>query len=111
MNENDPSALAGRLRAIREEAGLSIRQLAARMGVHHGQIARIESGERNASPAYLQRFAELFGLDAAELLEYVGIKQSNTLPPLRDYFMRKLGVSGDEAEVLKNLVEYQTRKR
>lgn len=107
----DPNHLAQQLRAIREEAGLSIRQLAAHVGVHHGYVARIETGERSPSADYLQKIAELFNLDATELLEYIGIKPSNVLPQPRDYFLRKLGVSADEADMLASLIEHQMRKR
>jgi transcriptional regulator with XRE-family HTH domain len=110
MNHSQSKPLGEHIRMLREEADLSVRQLARRVGVHHSYIAYLENGERdNPSNELLERMAETFGIDANELLAHV-IKPSSTLPPLRDYFMRKLGVSGDEAETLKNVVEYQLRK-
>ena len=113
MNHDQPESLGGRIRQLREAAGLSVRQLAGRVGVHHSYLAYLEKGERN-NPAdeLVKRLAEALEADASELLMLAHhIKPSTTLPPLRDYFMRKLGTSGNEADVLANLVEYQLHKQ
>jgi transcriptional regulator with XRE-family HTH domain len=39
-------ALRAELRALREEAGLSQRDLAAKLGVPHSWVAKVEAGER-----------------------------------------------------------------
>ncbi len=111
MNESDLSPLARRLREARTAAGLSVRQLAVQVGAHHGYIARIETGERRPSAEYLQKIAEVLDIEPSELLQYVGIKPSSTLPSARMFFRRKYGIPEDEAEILANLVEYQMRKR
>ena len=45
MTDRNPTPFGDRLRALREQAGLSIPQLADRSGIHRSQIYRIETGE------------------------------------------------------------------
>jgi transcriptional regulator with XRE-family HTH domain len=97
--------------ARRERLGLSQRQLAARAGMHHSLIARLESGEIvvGRSPEHLQAIADALEIDVSELLRLVGIKPG--LPEPRVYFRRKLGVNAKEAAVLARLIEeYQTKQ-
>jgi transcriptional regulator with XRE-family HTH domain len=111
MNDDQPESLGEFLRKLREDAGLSVRQLAGRVGVHHSYVARFETGERKPSIALLQRIADVLHTDSSALLTYIGVRPSPTLPPLREYFPRKYGVSANEANMLANLVEYQLRKQ
>ena len=105
-------SLGQTLRSAREAAGLSIRQLAAHVGVHHSYIGYLETGSKsNPSIKILQDIAEVLHLDANELLHYIGIKPSSVLPEPRDYFLRKLGVSADEADMFASLIEHQMHKR
>jgi XRE family transcriptional regulator, fatty acid utilization regulator len=53
-----------RLKAFREERGLTQEDLAARLGFEHRQtLAAIESGERRLTPAELVRAAEALGVE------------------------------------------------
>lgn len=54
QNPNETS-IGPALRAIREGAGLSRRGLAKAANVDHAHLARVESGERQMSPALLYR--------------------------------------------------------
>lgn len=54
----------GYLRTQRLAAGLSLREVAAGLGVHHSHLDRIEKGERTATPDLVSRFDEIF-VDAA----------------------------------------------
>jgi transcriptional regulator with XRE-family HTH domain len=112
MRDNEPETLGGYLRHVREAAGMSIRQLAQQAGINHVYLGRIENGERSKpAPDVLQRLADALGMDAAKLLERSGIKLGATLPTLKTYFRRKLGVNGDEAEILAGLIEeYQANR-
>lgn len=103
-NDNDLKSLGDILRSARNEAGLSVRDLAAQVGVHFTHIGQLESGKRNPSPENLQRIAKVLNLDADELLAKIG------LPPPRMYFRRKFGVSEEEADVLARLIEHQLTK-
>jgi transcriptional regulator with XRE-family HTH domain len=112
MRHEDSShqSLGEYLREAREQAGLSIRELARLAEVNHAFLARVESGERGASAELLQRLADVLDVDAAELLAYVGIRPA--LPEPRMYFRSKLGVDADEAEILARLIEdHQAKKR
>ncbi|HEX5013454.1 MAG TPA: helix-turn-helix transcriptional regulator [Candidatus Limnocylindrales bacterium] len=53
------------IRRLRIDAGLSIRALAAATGVSHGHLARIESGEHEASYATLIAIGNVLGADVA----------------------------------------------
>jgi transcriptional regulator with XRE-family HTH domain len=110
-DEASLKALGLRLRAAREAAGLSVPELAKRVGTHRSYIDRLEKGERRPAAEWLQKIADELGLDAAYFLTYIGVRPSATLPAPRDYFLRKLGVSEDEADFLAHLIEHQTQQR
>src|SRR6266516_2783084 len=98
-NEHDtsPTALGAYVRAERERAGLSIRQLAGLVGVHASSIMRLESGQHTSpSPDLLQRLADVLELDPGELLAFIGVKPS--LPEPRIYLRKKYGMSEAEAQ-------------
>lgn len=61
--------LAARLRLAREQAGLSQGQVAKLLGVHRPTISEIEAGRRRVQAAELSRFADLYRVSAAWLLE------------------------------------------
>lgn len=111
MNEASLKALGLRLRAAREAAGLSVQQLAERVGAHRAYIDRLEKGQRRPSAEWLQKIADAIGLDTGDLLTYIGVKPGNTIPSTRMFFRQKYGMSDDEAKVLANLVEHQIRER
>lgn len=91
-----PATLAEAVRDARAAAGLSIRQLAPLVGVHHSVLARIERGEvTKSSPELLQHIAEVTETDPARLLAFIGVKA--TLPEPRVYFRRAYGMTEDEA--------------
>src|SRR5579859_2246122 len=89
MEADRPATLAEYLRAERERAGLSQRQLAARVGIHNSYLARLESGE-NDSPAadVLQRIADVLEIPATDLLKFIGVKPAE-LPELAPYLRSK----------------------
>ena len=64
-----PSTLAEYLRTAREQAGISQRQLASRVGIHNSYLARLENGE-TANPAaeLLQRIADVLEISSTDLL-------------------------------------------
>ncbi|WP_306370975.1 helix-turn-helix transcriptional regulator [Nocardiopsis sp. CC223A] len=55
------ASLGVRLRELREEAGLSGRELAARAGWHPSKVSRLERGNQTAAAADLRRWALLCG--------------------------------------------------
>lgn len=59
----------GRLKALRQAAGLSQRQLAERAGVPHGQISMIETGRSSPSVASLRRILGGLGTSMSAFFE------------------------------------------
>lgn len=103
-------SLGEHIRAERERAGLSIRELARKAGVDFSYLSTLEKGKYRGSAEMVIRLAEALGIDAAPLLAHLGIDQP--LPEPRVYFRRKLGVSANEADILAQLIEdYQAKGR
>jgi ribosome-binding protein aMBF1 (putative translation factor) len=61
-------ALISVIQAARKEAGLSQRQLAAKMKVSQSMIATIESGQRRMDVVEFMDFARVLRIDSTELL-------------------------------------------
>src|SRR5262245_45209871 len=108
--QGDSRSLAAVVRWYREDAGLSIRQLAPLVGAHHSLLARIESGQvTQPSAELLQRIADVLGADPAELLAFIGVK-AEPMPP-RVYFRKAYGLSDEEAmQIVRELDERFGRK-
>lgn len=69
----ESTSLGIRLRAARERAGLTLREVEERTGVSNAYLSQIESGRiKEPSPRILHRLAELYGESYAELLELAG---------------------------------------
>jgi transcriptional regulator with XRE-family HTH domain len=89
------ASLGAVIRAHRESAGYSARQLAAMAGIHHSYLARLEAGDNDRPAAdVLQRLAEALEIDADELLGFIGV---NTLPEPRVYYRRAYKLTDEEA--------------
>jgi transcriptional regulator with XRE-family HTH domain len=103
--QNEGSAtLADTIRAAREAAGLSLRQLSPLVGLDFSVLSRIEAGKvTRPSPEVLQNIAEVLELDASELLAFVGVKA--TLPEPKVYFRKAYGMTEDEAIEAARLIE------
>lgn len=59
---------ASRLRAIREERGLTVQELARRAGVTRQTIYTAEAGTREPTTRTLRKLAEVLGIAVADLL-------------------------------------------
>lgn len=64
----DRAALGKRLRAAREDAGLSQQDVADRLGIYQSTVAFMEKGRRDVSALELVQLARLFGMTADALL-------------------------------------------
>lgn len=62
------TSLSERLKSLRKEAGLSLKQLAAKLGYSKAHVANVESARSQPSRRYLERFAAAFGMTLANLL-------------------------------------------
>lgn len=75
MGNNSPMAdrlaksIGQRIRALREEQGLSQEQLAAKCRVHRTYVGMVERAEKNISVAALAKFAKALRTSMSSLLE------------------------------------------
>jgi len=58
-----------RLKELRRERVLSLRELEERSGVSYNTIWRLEDGRQGAHPRTIRRLAEALGVEARELLK------------------------------------------
>jgi len=56
-----------KLKELREDAALSIRELAERAGIDHTTIIRLEGGESGAHPRTIRKLAEALGVEPKAL--------------------------------------------
>ncbi len=64
----DPSVLGARVKALRESAGLSLRDLAARSGVSAPMLSQVERGDTSPTLTVAARIAAGLGLRLSQLL-------------------------------------------
>lgn len=64
----DAQQLGARLRAAREAARLTQRDVAARLGIHQPSVVVIENGKRAVTALELARLARLYGVSTDTLL-------------------------------------------
>jgi transcriptional regulator with XRE-family HTH domain len=60
--------VANNLKALREARGLSQEAAAEKMGTTRNQLAKLESGARRLSNVWIDRAAEVFGVDAGDIV-------------------------------------------
>ena len=58
-----------RLKELRREQVLSLRELEARSGVSYNTIWRLEDGRQGAHPRTIRKLAEALGVEPVELLQ------------------------------------------
>ncbi len=58
-----------RLKELRREQVLSLRELEEKSGVSYNTIWRIEDGRQGAHPRTVRRLAEALGVEASELVK------------------------------------------
>jgi transcriptional regulator with XRE-family HTH domain len=82
--------LGARLRAAREDAKLSTRQLAAAVGVNSSQISRLERGTVGSpNIELLSRIANTLHLSLASVLDHAGFPMHRDLPHLVPYLRER----------------------
>lgn len=61
-----------RLRRLRRDRMLSLRELSGITGVSHDGIQKLESGRRDAQPRTIRKLAEALGVEPSELMKGEG---------------------------------------
>lgn len=69
MADRLAKSIGQRIRALREEQGLSQEQLAVKCGVHRTYVGMVERAEKNISVAALAKFAKALRRSMSSLLE------------------------------------------
>lgn len=83
---DDRTAIGNRLRAARENAGVTQGQVAAQLGLHRPAIAEIEAGRRKVPAEELKMFCELYEVSASWLLN----GRADSVEPAVELAARKL---------------------
>jgi transcriptional regulator with XRE-family HTH domain len=60
--------LPNRIRELRAEAGMTLQELAPKVGISAGQLSNIETGKRELTMPVMERVAAAFKVDVADLL-------------------------------------------
>jgi transcriptional regulator with XRE-family HTH domain len=90
MKAQQAKELGKRLRARREELGLSAQQLAEQTDTTDGTILRIESGDIAAPrPDKLARIADALGISLADVYALADYAVPDELPTFRPYLRSK----------------------
>lgn len=64
-----------RIREIRQKRGLSVAELASRVGTSQPQLTRLETGQRRLTEDWLRRLAKALDVEPAELIASVTIAE------------------------------------
>jgi transcriptional regulator with XRE-family HTH domain len=89
-HKNVPSTLAGLLKARREAAGLTPKEMAERLHVSRPYLARLETGEyTRPSPTVLGRIAQNLHVSPDDLYALTGYIPSTDLPSFSAYLRAK----------------------
>lgn len=88
----DPEALiiGGRLRALREQMGLTQREVADRVGMTDGGYSSVERGHARMFVTDIPRFARALGVEAAYLAQRLGLCGDDR-PDIADTLMARFG--------------------
>lgn len=103
--------LGAAIKQAREALGLSLRQLAEAVDVHHSFLARLESGDyQTAKPAFLQRLSRVLELDERDLFSLAGLDAPEGLPAFTPYLRAKYEMSDEAATALQEYFTFVTDK-
>jgi len=90
-----PGKFGDRLRALREEAGLTQAELGARLGINRATVSRYEKGEREPEQLTLKRIAQIFAVTLDYLL---GLSTECHEPPPSYTAVLQCHIGGGEIE-------------
>ncbi len=93
----------------RQDAGLSLRQLAAASGVNIMTIRRLLGDEvESPSAEHLQQLARVLELNEADVFGYIGVTPPEGLPEVAPYLRAKHNLKGESlnkaAQEIQNII-------
>lgn len=92
------------IRKLREDKGLPLRKIAAKLDIDQSILSKIERGERKASKDQIIQIAKIFGVDEKELL--INYLSDKVLYELIDEDLAK-----DALKVAEKKIKYATKSR
>ncbi len=92
-----------RIRVLRKEKGLTLKQLASASGLSLPFLSEVERGESNPSLESLESIARGLSINIEELLIDTEIKTSGTIPPTLESAISSGKIPPDWAQTLKNI--------
>ncbi len=102
MSKEDPADTAGvgpRLRELREEKDLGLREVAKKAGVNHGYLSQLERGDvAQPAPAILQKLARGYDVPFPVLMDWAGYIESG-LSANHERALSYLGEEIDDKEL------------
>ncbi len=69
MSKNKVTTFAEQVRTLREEAQLSLREVAEKIGIDTSLLGKIERSERQPTKEQIKRVAKYFKLDEKDMLK------------------------------------------
>ena len=97
MKRSDNREFAEFIAAARRERGLSMAQLAERVGVTKSNVHYWESGEGLPKATVLEPLAQALGVSYEDLFALAGYAHPEGLPAFRPYLRAKYGALPDDA--------------
>ena len=90
------------IRAKREESGLLLRQLAAKLDIDTAILSKIERSERKPTRDQIVKIAEIFNLDKDELIvQYISDKIAYEIAD-EEFAIKSLKLAEQKIKYLKN---------
>lgn len=97
--------IGGFIRAQREAAQVSLRQLAALAGVSNPYLSQIERGLRNPSAEVLAQIAKGLRVSSEVLYMRAGYLEQRASSPVRDALLADTGITERQKQVLLDIYE------
>lgn len=111
MTESQALRLGRVVAARRASVGLSVRELAHRLGVARGWVSGLENGRfLDPGAEKLAQLAEVLDIDPAEIDRIVQGAMTYGLPQPRAYFRAKYALSREEADQVVRYIERLRRR-
>ena len=95
-----PSDIGSYIRAQREAAQVSVRQLAERAGVSNPYLSQIERGLRKPSAEVLNQIAKALRMSAEVLYVQAGILEPSEASAVRDAVIADMAITERQKQVL-----------
>ncbi len=91
MTDEERARLGQHIKVVRNDKGISLRDLEQTSGISRGRLSEIESGQRLPRPAALSRIAAALEIDWEDLYALAGYGHPEGLPSFGPYLRSRYG--------------------